>query len=82
MSTNIGILAEIWIEIDGVRTAECSDGTSSISILEYDERTSIPYSVHIQLKELANPSSKYWGYRFYLDGQLNPDGARGLSVQR
>eukprot|EP00242_Pyramimonas_sp_CCMP2087_P000614 CAMPEP_0198228770 /NCGR_PEP_ID=MMETSP1445-20131203/113772_1 /TAXON_ID=36898 /ORGANISM="Pyramimonas sp., Strain CCMP2087" /LENGTH=335 /DNA_ID=CAMNT_0043909193 /DNA_START=76 /DNA_END=1083 /DNA_ORIENTATION=+ len=74
MKTNFGILADIWIEINGVRTAECSDGTSQISILEYDERTSIPYAVHIQLKELPTPSSQYWGYRFYLDGQLNPDG--------
>ena len=79
MSTNSNPYAEIWIEVkqpDGTRrrTDECSDGKSTIAILEYDERELTPYIVGIRLKRPINPRSKYWGYKFYLDGKQNPTG--------
>ena len=69
MSSSSSDLAEIWIEVDGKRLQECSDGTSSIAILEYSEQDVTPYTVVIKLKKLPNPKSKYWGYKFYLDGK-------------
>eukprot|EP00240_Pyramimonas_obovata_P005707 CAMPEP_0118927458 /NCGR_PEP_ID=MMETSP1169-20130426/4925_1 /TAXON_ID=36882 /ORGANISM="Pyramimonas obovata, Strain CCMP722" /LENGTH=318 /DNA_ID=CAMNT_0006869217 /DNA_START=84 /DNA_END=1040 /DNA_ORIENTATION=- len=71
MSTSSSGIAEVWIEVDGKRLEECSDGTS-IAILEYDERPVTPYEVHIKLKKLPNPKSCYWAYRFYVDGKEDP----------
>eukprot|EP00976_Prorocentrum_cordatum_P081080 1184251-Prorocentrum_minimum.AAC.1 len=77
MSTSSCNIAEVWIEVDGKRLEECSDGKSTIAILEYDERPVTPYSVHIRLKKLLNSNSKNWGYRIFVDGKKDEGEASG-----
>ena len=81
MASNSSPLAEIWIEVNGVRTDECNDGTSQIAILEYDDRPLTPYRVVIKLKRPPNPDSNNWGYKFYLDGLQDPTGKYPVLVR-